>query len=90
MGQSIREPQGLPVNYWKPVGIGLVVIGAVLAAYGLTEYLRMANAPCLWPSLCLAPDPAIYYLIVPGVAMAVCGVVVFLAAPKKVRPVSPS
>ncbi len=88
--QTIREAKGSAVNYWKPVGIGLLVIGAVLAVYGLSEYLRMANAPCLWAALCLAPDAAIFYLIVPGVALAICGAVVFLAAPKKVRPVSPS
>ncbi len=77
------------MNYWKPVGIGLLILGAAVAVYGLTEYVRMTNAPCLWPSLCLDPGPAIYFLIVPGIAMAVCGVVVFLVAPKKIRPVTP-
>ncbi len=77
------------VDYWKPAGLVLVVLGAVLAVYGLTEYLRMSNAPCAWPSLCLGPDAAIYYLIIPGLAMAGAGVIVLLTAPKKVRPASP-
>lgn len=74
------------MGYWrKGVGLGLIVLGVALAAYGILEYARLQNTPCWWAGFCTPPEAAIYILFIPGVLAAVAGILVLVILPRKYR-----
>lgn len=81
-----RNRQGSSVGYMrKGVGLALIVLGVALAAYGITEYVRLQNTPCWWAGFCTSPESAIYILFIPGILAAVAGILVLAILPRKYR-----